>query len=142
MSATATARNVAENTRRPSTTSAAKSRAPSSRVAAKERPPSSGEVIPEDSASNAPPRRSVSDVQMVNGQSRRTNELQSARIHLATSDNLQVRTRSPVKIHSDDGANRRSARENTPEQSTSHAAVELASVPRKEKKNICEFNVD
>lgn len=138
MSASANARNATENTRRP-TTSGAKSRAPSSRVAPKERPFSSGEVIPEDSASNAPPRRSVSDVQRINGESRKANERQTARVHLGLRENLQVRTRSPVKLHSEDGPNERHSREMFPVQPRSRVADELAPAPKKGKKNIREL---
>ncbi|KAL6717204.1 gamma tubulin complex Spc97/GCP2 subunit Alp4 [Lecanora helva] len=100
MSTHANTRAGAENTRRPSTTSGVKPRAPSTRVATKERPFSAGEVIPEDSASNAPPRNSASDAQKINGGAGMTSERQTTRVHLATKDNLQVWTTSPVKLPS------------------------------------------
>ena len=98
MSASASNRHAADTSRRPSTTSGAKLRGPSSRVATKERPLSSGEVIPEDSASNAAPRKSASEAHKVNGRSRTASERQTGRAQLATRDNFQIRTRSPVKV--------------------------------------------
>ena len=97
MSTITNARNPADSSRRPSTTSSTKPRVPSSRVAAKERGLSSGEVIPEDSASNPPHRRSASGTSKVNGSTRGSSQRQTERVHLVTRENLQVRTKSPVK---------------------------------------------
>ena len=139
MSAFVSSGNVSENNRRPSTTSGAKPRAPSTRGAPKDRPFSSGEVIPEDSASNAPPRRSVSDAQKVNGRIKTGSERQTARVHLATRDNLQVRTRSPVKVLSGDDAEERSPREKIPVRPRGLPGQGPAPVLKKERKNLREF---
>ena len=139
MSALASSRSISENNRRPSTTSGAKPRGPSTRVAPKDRPFSSGEVIPEDSASNAPPRRSVSDAQKVNGSIKASSERQTARVHLATRDNLQVRTRSPVKAASGDDAGEGSPRGRFPVHSRNRSGQGPAPVLRKRRKNLREF---
>ena len=135
MSSFLNARNTAENARRPSTTSGAKARGPSSRVATKEKPLSSGEVIPEDSASNAPPRRGVSDAIKVNGSSKTTSERHIGRVNLGRRDNLQVRTRSPVKIPLDDGDNEKSPSERFPVRPSSQPGDAWALGPKKERKN-------
>ena len=135
MSTSTNARNAADNSRRPSATSGAKSRVPSSRVAAKETLLSSGEVIPEDSASNHPHRRNASGTSKVNGGSGRFSERQ---VHLATRDNLQVRTRSPVKVPVRDEADDRIPSD-LPSRQGSRPASRPAPAPRKEKKVLCEF---
>ncbi|KAL2046994.1 hypothetical protein N7G274_001012 [Stereocaulon virgatum] len=132
MSTSTNARNAADNSRRPSATSGAKSRVPSSRLAAKERPLSSGEVIPEDSASNPPHRRNASGTSKVNGGGGRFSERQTARVHLATRDNLQVRTRSPVKVPVKDEADERISSD-LPSKQDSRAAERSAPASRKEK---------
>ncbi len=139
MSTSANARNVAENSRRPSTTSGAKSRGPSSRVATREKPFSSGEVIPEDSASNAPPRRTVSDAQKVNGGTRTISERQTGRVHSGTRDNLQVRTRSPIKAPSGDGMGDRIPRERFPVRPNSQPVERSSPAPKNDKKIIREL---
>ena len=139
MSTPANARNVAENTRRPSTTSGAKSRGPSSRVAPRERPFASEEVILEDSASNAPPRRTVSEAQKANGGSWTANERQTGRLHLGTRDNLQIKTRSPVKVTSRDDENEVVRNERHPASRSSQSVEESAPAPKKEKKSLREW---
>jgi hypothetical protein len=139
MSSSANARSVAENSRRPSTTTGAKIRAPSSRVNAKERPLSSGEVIPEDSASNAPHRRSASGTSKPNGGiGRGFGGSQTERIHLATRDNLQVRTRSPVKLSKGDDVEE-GVPADVPSRQDSRAADRPARNPRKEKEVLREL---
>ena len=54
-------------------------------------------MIPEDSASNPPHRRSASGTSKVNGSTRGISQRQTERVHLVTRENLQVRTKSPVK---------------------------------------------
>ncbi|KAK4694803.1 gamma-tubulin complex component 2, partial [Lecanoromycetidae sp. Uapishka_2] len=133
MSTSANARNAAENSRRPSTTTGAKLRAPSSRVAGKDRTFSSSEVIPEDSASNGPHRRTASGASKLNGGSGRSvGGRQTERIHLATRDNLQVRTRSPVKLPKSDIAED-GGPPNVPLDQGSRAAERPIPAPRKEK---------
>ena len=132
MSTTTNARNPADSSRRP-TTSGTKSRVPSSRVAAKERGLSSGEVIPEDSASNPPHRRSASGTSKVNGSTRGISERQKERVHLVTRENLQVRTRSPVKVPILDGGRDRTPSD-LPSREGSRAAERPAPAPKKEKK--------
>ena len=133
MSTTTNARNPADSSRRPSTTSGTKARVPSSRVAAKERGLSSGEVIPEDSASNPPHRRSASGTSKVNGSTRGISERQKERVHLVTRETLQVRTRSPVKAPIVDGGRDRIPSD-LPSREGSRASERPASAPRKEKK--------
>lgn len=140
MSTSANTRSPAENSRRPSTTTGAKSRAPSSRVAGRERPFSSSEVIPEDSASNGPQRRSASGTSKSNGGSVRTfGGRQTERIHLATRDNLQVRTRSPVKATKENDMEERGSAEK-PSRQGSRAAERPAPVLKKEKKALRELH--
>jgi len=139
MSTSANARNAAETSRRPSTSTGAKIRPPSSRVAAIERPFSSGEVIPEDSASNAPHRRSASGTSKINGSSRSFGGRQTERIHLTTRDSFQVRTRSPVKAPAGDGVEERSPTD-IPSKQGSRAAERPAPAPRKEKKVLRELH--
>lgn len=141
MSTSANARHAAEGNRRPSTTSGAKLRAPSSRVAAKERPFLSGEVIPEDSASNAPFRKSVPETQKANGTGKTVNERQAGRVHLATRDNLQVRTRSPVKGFSGDATGERGSRGRLPVRPSTDSANDHAPSPKREKKTLCELSL-
>lgn len=139
MSTTANARNAAENSRRPSATSGAKSRAPSSRLGAKERPLASAEVIPEDSASNGPHRRSASGAQKMNGSTTTSGERQTGRVHLAMRENLQVRTRSPVKVPVDDDIENRGSKERSSAKQSSRAGEGQAQPPRKEKKSLRWF---
>lgn len=127
MSTTANARNTAENSRKPTATSGAKPRAPSSRLGARDRPLSAAEVVPEDSASNGPHKRSASAAQKMNGSTGTFGERQTGRVHLATRENLQVRTRSPVKIPRSDGVEDRVRQ-------SSRAVEGQAQAPRKEKK--------
>ena len=134
MSTSANARIATESNKRPSTASGAKSRTNSSRVAPRERPFSSGEVIPEDSASNASPRRSASGAHKLDGGNKVDSKRQTGRIHLSSRDNLQLRTRSPVKISTGDGASERSPRESHAIQPSSRSAEASASAPKKERK--------
>ena len=81
-----------------------------SRVSAKERPLSSGEVIPEDSASNAGGRRTASGSYRINGGSTVLGK-RTDRVRETTREKLQVRTRSPAKTDlrgSADGGDMRS----------------------------------
>lgn len=133
MSTTANARNTAESSRRLSATSGAKSRPPSSRLGARERPLSSAEVIPEDSASNGPHRRSASGAHKVNGSTTTFSDRQTARVHLATRENLQVRTRRPVKVPVGDGVEDRGSKERVPTRQSSGAIEGQLQAPMKEK---------
>lgn len=139
MSTTANSRKTAENSRRPSATSGAKSRAPSSRLGARERPLSSAEVIPEDSASNVPHMRSASGAQKMNGSTTTFNERQTGRMHLVTRENLQVRTRSPVKVPVGDGVEDRESSERASIGQISRAVEGLAHSLRKDKKVLRRF---
>lgn len=139
MSTTANARNSAESSRRISATSGAKSRAPSSRLGAREKALSSAEVIPEDSASNGPHRRSASGAQKKNGSTTTYGERQTGRIHLATRENLQVRTRSPVKMPMGDGVEDRGSKERVPTRQSSRAVEGQSLTPRKENKALRGF---
>ena len=139
MSTSSNARISADHSRRPSTTtSGPKSRVPSSRVGTKERRLSSGEVIPEDSASNPRHRRSASGTSKVNGSNRTISEQQTARVHLATRENLQVKTRSPVKPSPEDGAEDKIPSD-LPSRQASRAAERPVPAPWKEKKVLCEL---
>ena len=133
MSTTANARNTAGNSKRPSATSGAQPRAPSSRLGARERPLSSAEVIPEDSASNGPHRNSASGAQKVNGSTTTYSERQTSRVHLATRENLQVRTRSPIKVPVGDSVEDRGSKERDSRHGNRVVEGEAQSV-RKEKK--------
>lgn len=140
MSNTVNARNTAENSWQPSATSGAKFRAPSSRRAARERPLSSAEVIPDDSASNGPHRRSASGAQKLNGSTTTFSERQTERVHLATRENLQVRTRSPVKVPMDDGVEDRGSKERVSTRQSGRVVEGQARAPRKEKKALRGFS--
>lgn len=134
MSTTANARNTAGNNKRPSAASAAQSRAHSSRLGARERPLSSAELIPEDSASNGPHSNSASGAQKVNGSTATHGERQMGRVHLATRENLQVRTRSPTKLPVSDGVEDRGSNERDSTRHGNRAAESEAQSARKEKK--------
>ena len=134
MSTTANARNTAGNSKRSSATSGAQSRAPSSRLGARERPQSSAEVIPEDSASNGPHRTSASGAQKVNGSTTTYSERQTGRVHLATRENLQVRTRSPIKAPVSDGVEDRGLKERDLIRQGNWVVEGEAQSARKEKK--------
>ena len=140
MSGTANARTTAENSRRPSATSGAKSRAPSSRLGAKDRPLSAAEVVPEDSASNGPHKRGVSAAQNMNGSTGKSGERRTGRVHLATRENLQVRTRSPVKVPVGDGVEDRGSKERTSIRQSGRAVEGQARAPGKEKKALRELS--
>lgn len=136
MSTAANPRSAAHNDRRNATTSGAKPRVPSSRTTTRERPTSSGELLPDDSASNAPQRSNTSH--RANGYSRNTSERQTTRIHsqITTRESLQVRTKSPMKSYAVDGNNIDTGRPNSQgfdRRSSPAAALTAASQPRKEK---------
>ncbi|KAL9003124.1 MAG: hypothetical protein Q9188_003988 [Gyalolechia gomerana] len=136
MSTSANPRSAAHNDRRGTTTSGAKPRVPSSRAAGKERPTASGELLPDDSASNAPQRSNTSH--RVNGYSRNTTERQSARIRsqVTTRESLQVRTKSPVKSYAADTSdvdNGRPRSRDFDRRSSPMAAPTAAPQPRREK---------
>ena len=139
MSTTTNARKTAENSRRPSATSGSQSRAPSSRLGAKERPLSSAEVIPEDSASNGPRRKTASATQKMNGSGTTFGDRQTGRVHLATRENLQVRTRSPVKVTVGDGVEDRGSKERVSTRQSDRAVEGQAQSARKEKKVLRGF---
>ena len=139
MSTTANARITADISRRPSATSDAKSRAPSSRLGARERPLTSAEVIPEDSASNGPHRRSASGAQKRNGSITTSGERQTGRVHLAMRENLQVRTRSPVKVPVGDGVEDHGSKERLSARQSSRAGEGQTQAPGKEKKALRGF---
>ena len=122
MSTTTNARTSADSSRRPSTTSGTKPRVPSSRLAAKERGLSSGEVIPEDSASNPPHRRTASGTSKVNGSIRGIS---------------QRRTKSPVKTPVGDEEEDRIPSD-LPSRQGSRANERPAPAPREEKKALRE----
>ncbi|KAL8803692.1 MAG: hypothetical protein Q9182_003024 [Xanthomendoza sp. 2 TL-2023] len=131
MSSSTNPRGTAYNDRRTAATTGAKPRVPSSRAAAKERPTSSGDIVPEDSASNAPQRS-----QRINGYSRHTTERQTERLQaqVTTRERLQVRTKSPIKsytVHGNGTDPRPSGSQEAGQTSSPVAAI--ASIPRKEK---------
>ena len=136
MSTSVNPRGVAYNDRRPTATSGAKPRLPSSRAAGKERPTSSGELLPDDSASNAPQRSNSS--QKPNEYSRITADRHSARIHsqVTTRESLQVRTKSPVRSYAVDGADvdlERPRSRDLDRKSSPAATTFMAPSPGKEK---------
>ncbi|KAI4245946.1 MAG: hypothetical protein L6R40_002162, partial [Gallowayella cf. fulva] len=134
MASSANPRSTAYNDRRTAATSGAKPRVPSSRAAAKERPTSSGDIIPEDSASNAPHRPAAS--YRVNGYSRNTAERQTERIQsqVTTRERLQMRTKSPGKIYAVDGNDSDVRRPRSQEHAPPSSPVTTtAPPPRKEK---------
>ena len=137
MSTTANARKTADNSRRSSATSGAHAKAPSSRLVARERTLSSAEVIPEDSASNGPRRRSASGAQKTNGSTTTFGEKQTARVHLATRENLQFRTRSPVKTSVGDGVEDRKVKERVLARQSGRTVEEQAQSTRKERMAPC-----
>ncbi|KAL8653208.1 MAG: hypothetical protein Q9226_003939, partial [Calogaya cf. arnoldii] len=103
MSSSVNPRNTAYSDRRNNGTTGAKPRLPSSRATAKERPSSSGDIVPDDSASNAPQRPNPS--YRTNGYSRNATERQTSRVQsqLTTRESLHVRTKSPVKKYTVNG---------------------------------------
>lgn len=107
MTSTGNSRRAAVNDQRSSANIGARSRPPSSRLGAQGRPESREDVFPQDSASNAPHRRTTFDAQRTNGSTRITTERQTERIRFTTRDNVRVQTRSPGKENSGDGAGER-----------------------------------
>ena len=130
---TKNARNTADSSRQPSATSGDNFRAPSSYLGTKERPLSSAEVIPDDSASNGPGRRSASGAQKPNG-SIKFSERKTGRVHLATRENLQVRTRSQVKTPLGDGFEDGESKQRTSTRQSGLVVEGQVKAPRKEKK--------
>ncbi|KAI4264949.1 MAG: hypothetical protein L6R38_009747 [Xanthoria sp. 2 TBL-2021] len=102
MSSSVNPRSTAYNDRR-NGTAGAKPRLPSSRATAREKPSFSGDIVPDDSASNAPQRPNHS--YRTNGYSRNTTERQISRVQsqLMTRESLHVRTKSPVKKYAVNG---------------------------------------
>ncbi|KAL9610561.1 MAG: hypothetical protein Q9167_004742 [Letrouitia subvulpina] len=97
MSSSANARNAAYNERRTAATSGAKPRVTTARAGAKERPDSSGDVLPEDSASNAPVRKSDSGLSGMHSWRRHTEtETQKTRSQVVKRESIRVRRASPV----------------------------------------------
>ena len=137
MSTTASARNMAADSKQPSSASGTKSRVPSSRLGARERPLSSQEVIPEDSASNGPYKKSASGARKTNGSTTILGERQTGRVHLATRENLQVRTKSPVKVAVSDGIEDRGSKERVTTRLSNRTLDGQAQPPSKEKKALC-----
>ncbi|KAL8698129.1 MAG: hypothetical protein Q9201_006737 [Fulgogasparrea decipioides] len=103
MSASTNPRSTIYNDRRTTATAGAKPRVPSIRAARQERPSSAGDILPDDSASNAPQKPSTSS--RFNGYSRNTSQRQTERLRsqVTTRESLQVRTKSPVKSYAVDG---------------------------------------
>ncbi|KAL8709328.1 MAG: hypothetical protein Q9220_005921 [cf. Caloplaca sp. 1 TL-2023] len=134
MSTSGNPRNTAYNDRRTTTTTGAKLRFPSSRAAARERPTSSGEILPEDSASNAPTK--ADPPPRVNGYSRHTSERQTGRIHtqVTTKESLQVRTKSPVKRYGVDGDHTDTRRPISRESADFDSPAVAAAAARKKEK--------
>ena len=142
MSTSADARITTDAGRRPSTTSGAKFRVPTSRPSAKERPYSSGEVVPEDSASNGPSRKSVTGPRKVDGSTAASTERQTGRVKLALKDTLQVRTRSPVKEPVSKNTEELGSRDRVRAQQSGRASSGLPQGSKKEKKKLrecCQF---
>ena len=100
MSGFGNTRSAAQHDRVPSTSFSR--RGPTSRASA--RPSSSGEVVPDDSASNASHRRAVSGTSRINGTLKSHSERQTSKVQLTTRENVDVRTRSPEKSSFTDGA--------------------------------------
>ena len=134
MSTTANARNAAEHSRRAPATSGSQSRVSTSRLGAKERPLSSAEVIPDDSASNGPHGRSASGAHKINVSTPTLGEKQTGRVHLAARENLQFRTRSPVKGSAGGDVDDRGPKERVSIRQGSRAAEGQIRSPKKEKK--------
>ncbi|KAL8769752.1 MAG: hypothetical protein Q9209_004368 [Squamulea sp. 1 TL-2023] len=137
MSSSVNPRSTAYNDRRAATTSGAKPRLPFTRATARERPISSGDIVPNDSASNAPERPNVA--QKLNGYSRNTAERQTSRIqsHTTTRESLHVRRRSPVKDYAVNGDDIKTRRPESREYSRLSSPVPAAApVQRKEKINL------
>ena len=137
MSTTINPRKTSENSRRLSATSGTQSRAPSSRLGARERLLSSAEVIPEDSASNGPRRKPASDAQTTNGSG--TTLRQTGRVHLATRENLQVRTRSPIKVAVDDDVEDQGSKVRASTRQGARAIEGHSQSARAEKKTLRRF---
>ena len=107
MSAPGSLRSKAELNRGPSAAILnARSRVPSFRASGKEHPLPSGEIIPEDSASNAPSRKPSSGAYKANGTTTEYASNSKERVQVKTKnytrEKVQVRTRSPVKKPSDE----------------------------------------
>ena len=101
MSSSTNARSAAYKDRRTAATSGAKPRLPTSRAGAKEGPDPSGELVPEDSASNAPRRKVSTGTSRIDSWGRRTTETETQKIRSQTTtrERLQARKTNPVDGH-------------------------------------------
>ncbi|KAI4100842.1 MAG: hypothetical protein LQ339_005345 [Xanthoria mediterranea] len=139
MASSVNPRSAAYNDRRNGAASA-KPRLPSSRTTPKERPISSGDIVPEDSASNAPQRPNPSS--RTNGYSRNTTERQTTRIQsqLTTRESLHVRTKSPLKKYAVNGDNADTLRPRSEEYGRLSSPVPATTaVPETEKRNLQRY---
>lgn len=140
MASSVNPRSAAYNDRR-NGTAGTKPRLPSSRTTAKERPISSGDIVPEDSASNAPQRPNPS--YRTNGYSRNTTERQTTRIQsqLTTRESLHVRSKSLLKKYAVNGDNADILRPRLEEYGRLSSPVPAATaVPETEKSNLREWD--
>ena len=130
MSNTLNTRSAANNDKRTSASYSARPRVPSSRAGIKDRPPSGGELLPADSASNAPSRRANSTAYKVNGSVRTTTERQTGKVQVTTRNSLSLRSQSPFKAQPPNESG--FARPQGPQRSTSQLLEKQASTPKEE----------
>jgi len=100
MATSDTARGPPQSSRRTTATSGARPRVPSSR-AEETFLDGTGEVRPQDSASNAPYRRAPSGSHRRSGPPRSVDR-RVEKTTVTTTDKVQIRTRSPVKLSAGD----------------------------------------
>ena len=134
MANTGNTRRAIFNDQRTSANISTRSRPPSSRLGAQGRPESREDVLPQDSASNAPHRRAASDAQKANGSTRITTERQTEKIRFATRDNMRIHTRSPVKEPSGEGVGDREQVFEPPRVSSRATERPLTAAFKKKKK--------
>lgn len=139
MASSGSTRSAAYNEQRASAKTGPKPAVHSSRLGTQGRPESREDVFPQDSASNAPPRRAPSDASKANGSTRITSERQTERIRFSTRDNVRIHTRSPVKEPPDDAPAEREPNVTEPARVNSRATERLPAVAKKKKETLREF---
>ena len=128
--------------RRTTATTGARPRVPSSRIENTEYLDSTGEVRPQDSASNAPHRRTTSGAQKATGSYRSSQERRAERSNVTVKDTVQIRTRSPIKAIVGHGAPDQSPPPKHIPRATGHYASQRdPGAQEKEKKVLRKINI-
>ena len=102
MSSLETARDVPRTTRRSVATASARSRVPFSRIGATDSPELGSELGPQDSASNAPSRKTTLTSSRTNGSHRTLEGRRAERTQITPEDTFQIRTSKSTRPVAED----------------------------------------